>query len=351
MNNIFDYLYWRGDLTFKEEPFNEVDNLIMSLLSYFPLKDVVTKNITIKDAYLKSIKLDIPDSDYLNIKEKSFFKLLADSKRYQNLILSNYVRDIDKVLEKQFVALSIIFGRTIYVSFGGTDMSIIGFKEDLNMSYLDNVPSQIDALEYLNKVKFGYKIMVGGHSKGGNLAIYASSLAKRSIQRRIVAIYNNDGPGFLNNIDLSKIKHKTHTYMPVTAIVGRLLNSDLDYKIVNSNSKSISQHSLYAWEVGPNSMIYSDSVDEESEKTYRIVNDWLDKLDIGDRKKFLDAIYNVMLSTNIYKISDLSDNTLTSLKNILLSYTKLTKEDRKLIESTFKSLYKSIKDNNKISKQ
>lgn len=343
MNNIFDYVKWRGDLSFKIEPFNEVDNLIMSQLSYFPLSLVGKNKISIKNIYDKLCSLD--NKEFLDKNDTNLLKLLSQSNRYKDMIVTNYVREVDKDIEKQFVAVSIIFNKDIYVSFGGTDLSIIGFKEDLNMSYLDNVPSQIAALEYLNKVNPKYHIIVGGHSKGGNEAVYASAKANKKIQNKIVAVYNNDGPGFLNDLDVSKIRNKIHSYMPITAIVGRLLNEKNDYKIVNSNSKNISQHSMYSWGVDVNHLAYVPKVDDFSEKTYHIINDWLSKIDMKDRKKFLDSIYSVMLSTNVYKVSELSDNTIIALKNIISSYSKLDKEDKKVVESTLKSLFKSIKKN------
>ena len=41
MNNVLAYLEWRGDLSFSQSGFNEVDNLILSLLSYFDFKEML----------------------------------------------------------------------------------------------------------------------------------------------------------------------------------------------------------------------------------------------------------------------------------------------------------------------
>lgn len=34
MSNILDYIKWRGDLTIQNDPFNEIDSLILSRFSY-----------------------------------------------------------------------------------------------------------------------------------------------------------------------------------------------------------------------------------------------------------------------------------------------------------------------------
>ena len=41
MANLMDYLDWRGDLTFEQAPFNEVDNLILAQLVYVEFEGIV----------------------------------------------------------------------------------------------------------------------------------------------------------------------------------------------------------------------------------------------------------------------------------------------------------------------
>lgn len=59
MANIFDYIQWR-DLSIEKVEFNEIDNLILARLSYFPLDGVVNgeEEISITEAYEKYEKLE-----------------------------------------------------------------------------------------------------------------------------------------------------------------------------------------------------------------------------------------------------------------------------------------------------
>ena len=204
MANIFDYLDWR-DISLEKVEFNEIDNLILARLSYFPLDGSVKENdeITVKEAYLK-MKEQGTTGRILQAEDIDLFPKLANSERFGNLKLTGFVNKIDPEAEKQFSAVTILFpDNTIYVAYRGTDNTIVGWKEDFNMSFSDLVASQTESVKYLEKIANKYpekKILVGGHSKGGNLAIYASVFCKPEIQDRIIEVYNNDGPGFSEKV-------------------------------------------------------------------------------------------------------------------------------------------------------
>ena len=241
MANIFDYMQWR-DIELKKLEFNEIDNLILSRLAYFPFDNIIKKEeeITLKEVYDRYKKMKKPGI-ILQKEDIELFPILANSIRFGRIQLSNYVNKIDKIEEKQFSAITIILpDDTIYVAYRGTDKSLIGWKEDFKMSFSDIVPAQIDAVKYLNKVakKYKNKIRVGGHSKGGNLAVYAATFCLAKIQERIIKVYNNDGPGFNQKITQSKeyknILSKVHTYIPQTSIIGRLLNHEEKTTILKS---------------------------------------------------------------------------------------------------------------------
>lgn len=199
MSNILDYISWRGDLSIKQVNFNEVDNLILSRFSYFPLDNLFfgDERITIKDAYTRAVSIGIQDNDYLQIDDKDLFPMLAKSKRFGELYITKYINKIDEKEEKQFSAVTIILpDDTIYVAFRGTDNTLIGWKEDFNMSFSLDVPSEHDAVDYLNIVSKSIKgkIRVGGHSKGGTLAVFAAAFCDKSAKKQIIEVYNNDGP-------------------------------------------------------------------------------------------------------------------------------------------------------------
>lgn len=205
MANILEYIIWRGDLTFKQSELNEVDSLILSRFSYFPLDGLFfdDKKITIKEAYDRLLSIGIDDKKILQIEDKDLFPALANSKRFGELYITNYINKIDKEEEKQFSAVTIILpDNTIYISYRGTDNTLVGWKEDFNLSFDVDVPSQYDAVAYLEKTtrKTKKKIRLGGHSKGGNLAVYAAIFCDDKTKNQILEVYNHDGPGMSSNV-------------------------------------------------------------------------------------------------------------------------------------------------------
>ena len=208
MSNFIDYLKWRGDLSFSASPFNEVDNLIFSQLCFVDFSDIVSsapeEQICLHMAARKTLAKLGPKSKKLGFmipKEiLDLLELLAQTPRYRNIKLFSYISRTDIDQEFQFSAISAIIDNENIVSvFRGTDDTLIGWKEDFNMILFPNIPSQKMALEYLENIHFAYpdkNLIVCGHSKGGNLAIYSSVMVNESTQKSISKVYSNDGPGF-----------------------------------------------------------------------------------------------------------------------------------------------------------
>ncbi|MCI8482579.1 MAG: DUF2974 domain-containing protein [Clostridia bacterium] len=243
MANIFDYLTWRGDLTLEQSEFNEIDNLILARFSYLPFDNVLKEGeaITIKEAAKRFEKLDIKKERILQKEDIDLFPTLAGCNRFCDMKITDYINKINLKEEKQFSAITILMpDETIYISFRGTDNTLIGWKEDFNMSFQGKVPSQIDAVEYVKGVakKYQNPLRIGGHSKGGNVAVYAASFCTEKIQERIINVYNNDGPGFHEEVivkpSYQKMLSKIHTYVPQTSIIGRLLYHEENYTVVQS---------------------------------------------------------------------------------------------------------------------
>ncbi len=242
MANIFDYMNWR-DLPLKQVEFNEIDNLILARLSYFPFDGYLNQGekITVKEAYQRYQEQGTTGR-ILQQEDIELYPILASSTRFGNMILTSYSNKIDPIQEKQFSAITIeMEDDTLYVAYRGTDNTIVGWKEDLNMSFSELVPAQTDAVAYLENVAKQYqnkKIRVGGHSKGGNLAVYAAVFANPEVQKKIINVYNNDGPGFcdkvINSESYQNILNKVHTYIPQTSIIGRLLNHQEETTILKS---------------------------------------------------------------------------------------------------------------------
>lgn len=355
MSNIIDYVKWRGDVTIEHAPLNNLDFLIFSIISYFPIERVVDgeeEAITIKEIYQRMVARKLKTTDFLIPSDVTLIRLLATSNRFKNLKISNLVCKMSLSLEKQFAAMTILLPqKQLFVSYRGTDHSFVGWKEDFNMTYMNVVPSQEEALFYLNHLKTSLftKIYVGGHSKGGNLAVYAAMHCSYKIQHKIKRVFNYDGPGFLTDVTNSdiyqKIASRVYTYVPQTSIIGRLLNFNDGYYVIKSNQKFVLQHDYYSWEVYPTDFVYFGDVDEQSEKLNEIISTWLESVSFEEREQFINLIYDLLVKTNATTFEELNIKSFKGIKKILTLLENVDKEDRKVLDRVIKNLLKVIKEN------
>ena len=351
MANIFDYMKWR-DISFKNVEFNEVDNLILSRISYLPFDGVISKDeeITLKEAYERTKVLGTTGRT-IQVEDIDLYPILAKSVRFGEVKVTNFVNIIDPKQEKQFSAITVILpDDTIYVSFRGTDNTIIGWKEDFNMSFSDTVPSQLDSVEYLNGVakKYNNKLRVGGHSKGGNLAVYAGAFCLPKTKEQIIEIYNNDGPGFsdkvIENSDYISMVHKIHTYIPQTSIIGRLLKHKEKTTIVKSIETGIMQHDLYSWEVLGDKFVRAKQTDYAKFIDTTITN-WLKEISPEQREEFVDAWFDILNSTKVKTVNELSSKWFRNVATMIKTYSNLRPETRKMMTKTLTTLLRVGKDN------
>lgn len=354
MSNILDYIYWRGDLSFEQSEFNEVDNLILSTFAYFPLDRLFFEDekITIKKAYLRAMSIGIEDKEYILEGNKELFSVIAKSERFGNLTISNYVNKIDEQEEKQFSAVTIFLpDNTIYVAFRGTDNTFVGWKEDLNMSFSTNVPAQRDAVKYLENIAqiTNSKIRVGGHSKGGNLAIFASAFCNSNVKEQIIDIYNNDGPG-MNEINIQKVGYKEildriHTYIPQDSVFGRLLYHEGKYVVVKSTEKGLMQHFPDTWQLQGTKFVYLEEVTNGSEKVNKVIKKWINEQTPQKREEFFNTLYKILISTNIQDVYDLRTNWFKNARLILKAYNESDESTKKIVSETMHAILKITKDN------
>lgn len=357
MASIYDYLKWRGDLSFKNSPFNEVDNLILSELAYINLDGIFTKKtMSIKETldtfFERYNEKQVMSQFPLSQNPIPFFKELANSKRFGNLKITNYVNQISKEEAKQFSGLIIkINFNTVYIAFKGTDNTLVGWKEDFNMSYMNIVPSQKEAVNFVNhNVRLKYRhIYLGGHSKGGNLAVYAAVTCKKKIQRRIKCVFNNDGPGFLDDFIVSsnyvRMVPKIITILPETSIIGMLLNHKGEYKVVKSNATGIWQHDSLSWQVSKDHFITIKEVDETSNKIRLTITKWLQKSDKKQREVFINTLFNLLSNNNIDTIEELAKMRLRKIPGLMRSFTKIDAETKKIIVELLKELMREANKN------
>lgn len=346
MDNLRTYIRYYKDIPFSESPFNDVDNLIFSSLVYLDFKKIIENPITLKEVAKKYFQ----NIDYKEIKKMPLvakkvidnFEILFNGKRYEDIIMSNYEKVVDN--EKQFCALTYTLpDKTVYVAYEGTDESIIGWKEDFELIYHFPVPSQKMAIDYLNRVvKFSMKkVIVGGHSKGGNLAMTASMYARGYVRKRIVKVYNNDGPGFRKEQIESErfriMEKKLKMIVPENCIVGFLLRHPDNYTVVKSNGRGIFAHDLSDWNCyGP--QLIKGNLTEESKRLEKRVLNWLYAHNDEERKKFVEAIFDILEKSEIKTTVQLRQFKWNTFVKLIQNSRTMDKQSKELVISTFKSI-------------
>jgi hypothetical protein len=347
MHNILDYLDWRGDLSFEQDALNVVDNLILSALSYLDYDGIVSFKaeegiVTLSEVADRVIDAIAFDAGYA---KNYFFRQIPEllikasqTIRFGNVGLSCYVNRIEIEKSEQFSA--IVFSLTKeqhYIAFRGTDDTLIGWKEDLQMSFMEEVQAQRDAVAYVNYIvpNLEGKLYLGGHSKGGNLAVYVAVSAEQELQDRILAVYNNDGPGFqpkfIRRQGYRRMLNRITTIIPKTSIVGILLEHREEYAVVNSDSKGILQHNVFSWEVKGNQFVRVDSLDKSSINFNKAIKLWLNKLSLEEREQFVEELFNIIYATGSITVSGISSDGLSSAEGMLKAYKNMDPEARKFM--------------------
>ncbi|NCC15552.1 MAG: DUF2974 domain-containing protein [Clostridia bacterium] len=346
MTNVFDYLLWRGDLTLEQSPFEDVDGLILSCLSYHyfteVLKQYESAPVRIEELAKKVKALPAEKLRVRDPQDVALLQLVGKSRRFQNMEVCLYVDHVDAEKEAQFSAVTILLGDgTFFVAYRGTDMTLVGWKEDFNMSFLDFVPAQIMAAIYLLYAaqNLSGAIRMGGHSKGGNLAVFAAAVCPRKTQDRILCVYNYDGPGFQEGMlrfqGYNDIIPKVHSFVPQSAVIGMLLSHQGGYTVVRSAEKGLLQHDPYSWEILGADFVRLEDVSKESKFWDKTLKSWLNSLSQQKREKFVDALFE-LLSTNYTDELGVLD---LSPKNVYRSLQTLKDEDEETKKAILEGLW------------
>jgi len=266
--------------------------------------------------------------------------------------LAFYVNHIDDDAEKQFSAITFLLpGDLAYVAFRGTDSSFVGWKEDLNMAFISPVPSQEESVWYLNRVldRLSCRLMTGGHSKGGNLAIYAAALCNPSAQNRVERVFSHDGPGFASafpkSIGYRTVKDRIHKTLPQSSVVGMLLDSEEGYHVVRSNQVGIFQHNPLTWAVEGNDFQYVGSIRRGALRRSRIIRQWADRQDEETRKVFVDALYQIIRATNAATYYDLTDDWYRRALSVLNAMKDIDDNTRRVLLQVVYSLLETAARN------
>lgn len=317
MKYILEYIEKYGMLDFTQKPFNEIDNIIFSQLAYTDFEGIVgDRKILLYDAAMKfySIYSDEEIENLIGISEKSARLLMecAKTRRFGWVQLCNYVNNVNNDIDKQFSAICFcLTGDDILIAFRGTDVTVTGTKESAMLSYMFPVPAQIEALHYFQETAMlsSGNIRICGHSKGGNLAVFAGVSCSNSLKKRIVGIYEDDAPGFpkwfFDRYDYRQIKDVVHFYTPQGSIIGRMLFHDVNPTIVVSENSGLKQHQVSSWKIEDDHFVTQNEFDGFSDFVSEYINTLIEYVGEDDLELFFDVIEYVLSEMGVDDFYDL----------------------------------------------
>lgn len=360
MGIIFDYLDQVAYDSIYDTPFNELDMLMLTEITYLPFDQIVSDQMSPDCTCRLFEAAEKVPQDLSMLVTKNRLKLLekaASSTRFKNIKLMGYVNDIDPDVQKQFAAMIFKIKPDSYVlTFRGTDDSIIGWKEDFHMTYMDQVPAQKTAVNYLRKAMDALpgQFILTGHSKGGNLASYAASQIEPEYQERVQSIYSYDAPGLNHSVITSQgyqtISDKIKRYIPQGSIVGMMLETPKQAQIVKSTAiGGLAQHDTFSWQISDQTFVLLDNLNPDSLQVDKTLKNWVDSVSDEELKDFFDLFFGLILDAGISSINDLTK--LENFNKILAVFENanaLTDEERDMLTRLAKLLvdmrYQSWKD-------
>ena len=351
MSTIFDYLDHVAYDSIYDRPFKELDVLALTELTYLPFDRIVPQGDTTNIEVRLSDATELVDRTTDFIVTDQHLQLvdsLATSKRFKNVKLLNYVDEYDPDVQKQFAAMTYRLSMEVYlVVFRGTDDTLIGWKEDFHMTYMDHVPAQRRAASYLQHVMKEFpkgRFIVAGHSKGGNLAAYACSYLPDQLSEQVHAIYCYDAPGLNKSIikteGYQRIAHLIHRFVPQGSIVGMMLEVPEPATIVKSRAfGGFAQHDTFTWMVEKDGFVTLDQTSPDSQQTDETLKQWVRETSADERKKFFDTFFGIFLDAGITSINDLMNlKNFSKIKDIFQNTQDLDPTEREMLERLAKQL-------------
>lgn len=351
MSTIFDYLKEVTYDSIYDRPFTELDVLALTELTYLPFGHIVPQGDTTGIPVRLSDAMELIERTTNFIVTNQHLHLvdeLATSKRFKNIKLLNYVDEYDPDVQKQFAAMTYRLTMDVYlVIFRGTDDTLIGWKEDFHMTYMDHVPAQKRAASYLQHVMKEFpkgRFMVAGHSKGGNLAAYACTYLPDYLFERVDAIYCYDAPGLNKAIieteGYQRVAHLIHRFVPQGSIVGMMLEVPVPATIVKSRAfGGFAQHDAFTWMVEKDTFVTLDQTSPDSQQTDETLKQWVREVPDSQLKKFFDTFFGLFLDAGITSINDLMDlKNFSKIKEIFQNAQDLDPTEREMLERLAKQL-------------
>ena len=351
MQAIFDYLETYGKYGFAEKPFNPIDGMIFSQLVYTDFKNIATgkTRISLADAAKKFYEMytDEEIENLIGISTRSARLLTecAKTKRYGNVALCYFVNNINDAIDKQFCAVNFVLGDgSLTVAFRGTDVTSTGTKESAMLSYMFPVPAQIEALHYFQETAMLNEgdVRICGHSKGGNLAVFAAVNCSNSLKKHLQGVYEYDAPGFpqwfFERYDYREIKDKIHLYTPQSSVIGRMLCHDVKPVIVHSTNSGLKQHNVDSWEIEEDCFVIEAEYNRFSNMVSEYINTLIEYVGDDDLDLFFATVEYIFVNIGIDDFYDLKAIDFKSTRSLIGSYSTLSTEQK----ARFRQIVKSI---------
>ncbi|MBO5146351.1 MAG: DUF2974 domain-containing protein [Lachnospiraceae bacterium] len=351
MGDILSYVYEFGGFTFAEKPFCEIDGLVFSHLSYFIFNDIIPAIGDNKPSIaLCDVAQQMDWHHFISVKweldkNRELFYKIAFSRRYRNTKADYLVEEVNTDEDVQFCAVTFMLGNgDIFISFRGTDDALIGWKEDFYMAYRTPVGAQIRSTEYVNQVakllarKKNLRFYLGGHSKGGNLAVYAAMTCDESIKHRIGKIYDMDGPGFrpdfMATLDYDGIKDKILKIVPDESFVGMLMEQKTDFELIKSKEIGVQQHICFSWCVEGDRFERAEVQVPKRKELYDRINNWIFALGIEQVGDFIESLFKLVEITEAKTLTDLKNvkggERAKKLHSMMLEYAGMNDETKQI---------------------
>lgn len=352
METIIDYLEKYGDVSFLEKPFGDVDSLVLSQFSYLKFEGLVP-GVEGKQPFLDVKVLKEREKEGNLFADERFekdnralFAGILSGKRFGTLKLNYYVNEIDVEKEIQFSAVTFALeDGSFYVAFRGTDETIVGWKEDFNLAFSKPALGQLNSVKYLDYVGSLEKgrLYTGGHSKGGNLAVYAAMNCKKEIQDRIVRIYSHDGPGFrpeiLEKCGYEDVADRIVKTLPHSSLIGMLLESHENYQVIASRSFGLLQHNPFNWRVEDDHFLYVDDIYSGRKFIDRTLNEWILSMDDENIRAFVDTLFSVIEASEADNLIDFAADWKKSMSNVMAAMKEVDEPTREIIKKIIRSLF------------
>lgn len=357
MENIIDYVKEWGKYSLGEKPFNEVDSLVLCQMIYFNYKEFVPgfeeRNVPvgIQSIYVHPDRDRILDDYWYRENNKELFTSAAQSRRFGSLKMNYYVNIINEETQTQFSAMTYILeDKNAYIAYRGTDATIVGWKEDLNLAFSKPLHSQQLAVEYMDRVAgyIGGSFYAGGHSKGGNLAVYAAMNCKPETRDSLLKVFNNDGPGFRPEIrqlgHYEAVADKIMKFIPRSSLVGTLLEDQDDYELIESKGVGMLQHNAYSWKIEDGAFLRAKNMKSGKILRDAALNEWILSLSDSEIHAFVDTLYDVVAASEASDLFEFGADWKKCTQSVFEAAKELDEATRKSIARIIRSLFEITRE-------